>query len=175
MARDIGIPHGSKISSFIGWLEELGYVTRIDDVVTKAKAYTVKSPLSLIDFFSRYRKMDDLKLDSFELGIDRYEVMKYLKSKGVIFCLTTALSYYDEYFRDPLIDAYLPDLSVLEDVSKKMGGNVKVNFYSYDVTDKPQIRDSFKISSEIRTVIDLYCDNKAYAANTLAKRIWGNE
>ena len=109
MARDIDVPHGSKITSFIGWLEELGYVSRSYDIVTKTKAYSVKSPLSLIDFFSRYRKMEDLKLDSFELGTDRPEVMKYLKSKGAIFCLTTSLGYYDEYFRDPLLHVYLPD------------------------------------------------------------------
>lgn len=175
MARDLGIPHGYKISSFVNWLEKIGFVSKTYNSITKSKAYEVRSPAALIDFFSRHRRMADLKIDSFEIGSNHEEVISYLTKNNVIFCLTTALSYYDQYFRDPLVHAYVPNLKFIEDISKKPRGIIKVILYQYDLPDKFQIKDNRKITSSIRTIIDLYCDDKAYTTEQLIRKIWGHE
>ena len=173
MAHDLDIHFGQSVNSFVNTLKDLGHVEQTGRSQRGGRLYTVSSPVGLISFYSNFRKMK--KLDTFRLGTDRDEIIDYLAKKGAIFCLTTALSQYSSYFIDPAIYAYLPKdkQHLLEDEIKNMPkGKIVVNLYDYDEEDEIVKKNRKKITSEIRTVIDLYCDNKAHATEELVREIW---
>lgn len=174
MAKAVGIHFGKTVNDFVHWLIDLGYVERVGATQQGARSYQVVNPVGLISFYSHFRKMK--KIDTFMLGNTREEMIEYLSQRGLIFCLTTALSHHMNYVLDPAVNAYLPreKISVLiDDLSHQVRGRVTVNLYEYDIEDPDiMIKDNKKTTSKVRTIIDLYCDNKAFAAEELVKEIW---
>lgn len=173
MARDLGYQHGSRISDFVVWLETLGFVARSKNVQDRVNTYKVIAPLALIKFFSSFRHMSDLRL-SIDWGNTREEVMQHFKSQNAVFCLTTALEQYTEYVKDLAIHVYVTEDFWNEMEEKEVTGKVRVHLYTFkpyrddNVTEKKGL----KVTTPMRTLIDLYCDDKAYAAEPLIKQIW---
>lgn len=164
---------GATVNKFVRELEDLGFVAQTGSIAKGGQKYQIISPVGLISFYSKFRKMS--KLDSFTIGESRDEIMEYLDKKGTIFCLNTALSKYDTHFVDPAIYAYLPKekQGVLEDEIKNMrSGKILVNLYHYDLEDKIVEIDGKKFTSQVRTIIDLYCDKKSNQAETFIREVW---
>lgn len=111
---------------------------------------------------------------SIDMGNTRQEMIEYFKSQNAVFCLTTALEQYTEYVKDPAIHVYVIDDYWNEMQKKETTGNVRVNLYPFkpyredNVTEK----NGLKVTTPLRTLIDLYCDDKAYAAEPLIKQLW---
>jgi len=143
---------------------------------TKKPNYEVVSPVILLEYITRLRNMNDLKFGTFEIGNDRSEVKRLLSEKGSILCLSTALEDYGQYYRDPAIYAYAQDRGVLEDFlhNQTPGGKVKVVLYDYDIPDEIEIQDEIRQTSPIRTIVDMYCNNLAYAVEPLVRKVWGH-
>ena len=95
------------------------------------------------------------------------------KNNG-IFCLTTALEKYTEYVRDPAIHVYVDQDSWNDMAAQEHEGNVRVNLYSFKPYRDDNVNevDVVKFTTRLRTFIDLYCDDKAYAAEPLIKQLW---
>ena len=173
MARDLGYSHGSKISDFVVWLETLGFVTKSKNLRDRVNAYRVPAPLALIKFYSTFFRMSEIRL-SIVWGKTREEVIEYFKSQNAVFCLTTALEQYTEYVKDPAVHVYVTPEFWNEMESKEVEGNVRVHLYTFkpyrddNVTEKNGLR----VTTPLRTLIDLYCDDKAYAAEPLINQIW---
>lgn len=174
LARHLGKEDfGGLVNSFIKTLVDAGYVARTGEVQRGGRKYQVTSPVGLVGFYSKFRKMK--KLDTFIIGDSRDEIIEYLNKKGAIFCLTTALSQYSSYFTDPAVYAYLKkeDEYILEDEVKEFPkGRIVVNLYKFDLDDSIKEIEGKKITSEVRTIIDLYCENKAHEAADLVKQTW---
>lgn len=173
MARDLDLPHGSIISGFVAWLEGLGFVEKNRNAVDKVQTYTVPSPVALIKFYSTFRKMETIRL-SLDVGENRDEVMDHFKKENGVFCLTTALEHYTEYVKDPAVHVYVADDFWNEMAIKKETGKVRVYLYLFRPYREDNVveRDGLKITSPMRTIIDLFCDDKAYAADTLIRKTW---
>lgn len=173
MARDLGYKHGGSVSNFVKGLEDLRFVEKFRDHEDDALMYRVTSPVGLIRFYSNFRRMDDIRL-SLDMGESRRGAMEFFKKNNGIFCLTTALENYSEYVKDPSIHVYV-DQDYWNDMEKKESdGNVRVNLYvfkPYREDNVTEIND-LKVTTRLRTLIDLYCDDKAYAAEPLIKQIW---
>ncbi|MDE1829451.1 MAG: hypothetical protein KGI25_03920 [Thaumarchaeota archaeon] len=173
MARDLGYQHGSRISDFVVWLEKLGFVEKSKNLQDRTNAYKIPSPLALIKFYSSFRKMNEIK-HSFDWGTTKEKMIEYFKSENAVFCMTTALEQYSQYVRDPAIHVYVPPDNWNEWKDKQFEGNVRVNLYAFkpyrddNVTEK----NGLKVTTALRTLIDLYCDDKAYAAEPLVRQIW---
>lgn len=173
MSRDLGIPHGSRVSGFVTWLENLGFIEKSRNLQDRTNSYRVTSPVALIKFYSNFRKMSDLRL-SIDWGTKREEMADYFKSQNGVFCLTTALEQYTEYVRDPAIHVYVTEDFWNEMAAKEVTGSVRVHLYTFkpyredNVTEKNGLR----VTTPLRTLIDLYCDDKAYAAEPLIKQLW---
>ncbi|MEM3144044.1 MAG: hypothetical protein QXW91_05400 [Candidatus Nitrosotenuis sp.] len=173
MARDLNYPHGSRISDFVVWLEKLGFVVKSKNIQDRVNTYRVPAPLSLVKFYSAFRKMNDLRV-SVDWGTNRDQVMEYFKSQNAVFCLSTALEQYSEFVRDPAIHVYVTDEFWNEMAQKETAGTVRVHMYLFkpyredNVTEK----NGLKVTTPLRTLIDLYCDDKAYAAEPLVRQIW---
>jgi hypothetical protein len=173
MARDLGIPHGARVSGFVSWLESLGFVQKNRNLQDRTNTYVLPSPVALIKFYSNFRKMNDLRI-TIDWGSKREEMIEYFKSQNAVFCLTTALEQYSEYVKDPAINVYVTDDFWNEMAAKEVTGNVRVHLYLFkpyredNVTEK----NGLKVTTPMRTLIDLYCDDKAYAAEPLIKQLW---
>ena len=53
-------------------------------------------------------------------------------------------------------------------------GSVRVNLYVFKPYREDNVieMDRMKLTTRLRTLIDLYCDDKAYAAEPLIKQLW---
>lgn len=173
MARDLGYRHGGSISSFVNWFEELKFVEKTKDPLHRTMTYNVPSPIGLIKFYSNFRRMQNLRL-TLNMGNDRNAAVEYFKKNNGVFCLTSALEHYTEYVRDPAIHVYVDEEYWNEMSEKETEGSVRINLYVF----KPYREDNvieingMKITTRLRTLIDLYCDDKAYAAEPLIKQLW---
>lgn len=173
MARELGIPHGSRVSGFVTWLESLGFVEKSRNLQDRTNAYVVSSPVALIKFYSNFRKMNEMRL-SIDWGKTREEMIEYFKSQNAVFCLTTALEHYTEYVRDPAVHVYVTEEFWNEMQKKEVTGNVRVNLYPFKPYREDNVieKNGLKVTTPLRTLIDLYCDDKAYAAEPLIKQLW---
>lgn len=174
MARDLGWGHGEKVSSFISWLEDLKYVRRTFETRRDKPKYEVPSRAALLNFYSRHRNMADEKIESYSIGNDYNRVRKFLNDNGAIMCLTTALSFYDDNFRDPAIHVYAENKKLLDVIPKQSKGSIRVHLYDYHYADIIQKKDGFRITSPTRTIMDLFCNNLAHAAEQLMSEAWHN-
>ena len=173
MARDLGFRHGGSISGFVNWLEELKFVEKTKDTLHRTLTYHVPSPPSLVKFYCNFRKMSNLRITR-DMGTDRNAAIEFFKKNNGIFCLTTALEHYTTYVRDPAIHVYVD-----EDYWNKMNettteGSVRVNLYVFKPYREDNVIeiDGMKLTTRLRTFIDLYCDDKAYATDTLVSKLW---
>ena len=108
------------------------------------------------------------------MGEKREDAIEFFKKNNAVFCLATALEHYTEYVRDPAIHVYVDEKYWNEMSEKKTEGKVRVNLYAFKPYRKDNVTEinGKKITTRIRTLIDLYCDDKAYAAEPLIKQIW---
>lgn len=173
MARDLDIPHGARVSGFVNWLVSLKFVEKTKNRRYRLNVYRVVAPLALVKFYSNFRRMEAYRVTR-DMGTDRGKVIEYFKEKGSIFCLTTALEHYTEYVRDLAINVYVDDDFWNRMQNKESTGTVRVNMYPFKPFRKDNVieKDGLKITTKLRTLIDLYCDDKAYAAEPLVRQLW---
>ncbi|MEM4391531.1 MAG: hypothetical protein QXG67_01945 [Candidatus Nitrosotenuis sp.] len=172
MADDLGWKFGARVNSFVRWLEESKYIRKTLDPNTGKLAYEVPSRAALLGFYARFRDMSKEKLLVRKIGRDYNAVMKYLSDNGAVMCLTTALQFYDDNFRDITIHAYAENRKLMEIIPRQEEGDIQVNLYAYDFVDKTQKEKGIRITSPIRTIMDLYCNNMAYTAERLIAKEW---
>lgn len=173
MSRDLDIHHGAQISGFVNWLVDLKFIEKIRNRKQRLNVYRVTSPVALIKFYSSFRNMGTHRM-SRNWGVDRNKVIEYFKNEGGVFCLTTSLEHYTEYVRDPAIHVYVPENFWNKIQKKETSGTVRVNMYPFKPYRKDNVieKDGLQITTKLRTLIDLYCDDKAYAAEPLVKQLW---
>lgn len=173
MAKELDIKHGGKIQTFVKWLEDLKLVVRTYETKKGKATYEVPSRDALLTFYSRFRNMKNEQMErTYQIGIDRKETIQFLSDNGGIMCLTTALQFYDNYFRDPTIHVYVKDPILLAKVHSQVEGKIKVVLYNFELPDESKIVEGVNVTSPIRTIIDLYCNNMSYAAEQFIKKVW---
>lgn len=172
MADDLGWTFGEKVNSFVRWLEGFKFVRKMFDPNTGKPIYEVPSRAALLGFYSRFRDMSKEKLLTHKVGRNYESIRKYLSDNGAIMCLTTALPFYDDYFRDTIVHAYAENRKLLEIIPKQEEGDIQVNLYAYDFLDITRKEKGIRITSPTRTIMDLYCNNMAYAAEQLIPKVW---
>ena len=93
-----------------------------------------------------------------------------LKGKMAL-CLTSALSYYSDYYRDPAIYAYITDESVVGLLRGLPHGRTHIELFMEDLNDGDFVKEKgVMITNKTRTIIDLYCANKSYTAERLVEK-----
>jgi hypothetical protein len=110
---------------------------------------------------------------SFDVSLKAEDVLAMVKGKGTL-CLTSALSHYDSYYRDPAIYVYSKDEKLLEELKNAPKGLTHVVLYEDDLNGNDTVKMNGQlITSKTRTAIDLFCANKAYASEKLIRKEWG--
>lgn len=154
----------SLVNSIVNWLVYHYYVTK------RTGYYEVTAPATIFTLFTLHRKM---KPDAiFDVNLSRSTILKMIRSKGVL-CLTSALSYYDDYYRDPAIYIYLDNTKTIEELKHMPKGYTHIEIYKEDLSKDDFIKKKGQlITNKIRTIIDLFCGNKAYTVERLIKKEW---
>lgn len=154
----------SLVNRVVNWLVQRGYVRR------QKGGYELVSAGAIFSLFPIYRHMAPYA--SFDVSLSREEALRMLKPKGAL-CLTSALAFYDDYFRDEAIHAYLEDEKALEELKRMPKGFRRIELYKEDLNKEDFVKiKGKKVTDKIRTVVDLLCANKAYTAERLLKREW---
>lgn len=153
----------SLVNKVVNWLVRTGYVAK------RKGYYELTAPAAIFGLFGIYRKMAPIAV--FEVSLGSKEVMKRLGKRAAL-CLTSALSSYDDYYRDPAIYAYALDKKLIGEFAQMTKGYTRVEFYGEDLNGQDIIKNGQWKTSKVRTVIDLFCANKAYSAERLMKREW---
>jgi len=176
-----------QINKVFQWLEDNNFIEKVRKIILTnvpknlgVVRYRLTNPTGLVRATSFFRKMKNNKILELNLDLKKEDVIKYLTSKKVIFCLETALEKYDSYFRGDTVCCYIEPTSKINNIKKDLStikfGLTKVQFYSwdfqdYDINDPTNSQNYY--TTELQTIIDLFCDNKAHYTKELLKRKWG--
>ena len=154
----------SLVNRVVNWLVAQKYVAK------RTGYYELVSPSAIVGLFPLYRRMKPY--ESLDVALSAKEVLDILKGRGIL-CLVSALSYHDDYYRDPAIHVYLKDEKTLKELKSLQRGYTHIEIYREDLNgeDFTTVKGQ-KITSKTRTIIDLFCANKAYAAERLIKKEW---
>ncbi|MDO8627505.1 MAG: hypothetical protein Q7K42_03505 [Candidatus Diapherotrites archaeon] len=164
VSKKLGVSFG-RVNKIVQWLEKQKFVSRVK------RRYVLDTPVALIQLLSKYVELDFV---SFEIDFPRKELVKELKKEGVVFCLTSALEEFDSYFREIEINIYKPNENILEKLKNSKKGLTKVNVFTSNISLKENIikKNGKTVTTEIRTLIDLFSSNKAYAGEILIKKVF---
>ena len=152
----------SLVNRTVNWMVSLGYVGK------RKGYYELISPGAVFNVFPLYRQLKPTA--TFNVEVPPEEAMKMLRGRAAL-CLTSALGFYSDYYRDPAIYAYALDKKVLKDLHDLPEGGTRIEIYEEDLNPDDFIKEKGQmVTNKTRTIIDLYCANKAYAAEWLVKR-----
>ena len=165
----------SQVNMIVNWMVSLGYVGKRKGELAKAGKvgkrkgyYELISPGALFGLFHIYRQLKPYK--TFDVDLSNPKAIEILKGRAAL-CLTSALSFYDNYYRDSAIYAYVLDEKLLDDLKELPEGLTRIEIYKEDLNRDDFVRKkSILMTNKTRTIIDLYCANRAYAAERLIKR-----
>ncbi len=159
----------SQVSRVIRWLTERRHVERLHD-----GRYRVKGAASVVSAaVPYYRAMNDALVSSVAIRGSKKAAKEALVAEGGILGLESALEEHSEFFRADRVCIYheQPE-DVLRALTPSEGGILNVSVYQPDIPLEGDI-DAKRRTSKFRTVLDLSCDGKAYAAKELFEELWG--
>lgn len=160
----------------IGQVNKVTAWLRLRNLVRKESgAYVVSDAAGIVSAISVFRHMERLKSASLKLRLGKKEILGMLP-EGSVLCLDSALDFYAHAYVGNRVCAYA-DKKTAEEIAEKFAG-YEGNVSGLDVyLPVPPVtgakKGKFRITSEVRTVIDLVCDDKAYAADALFRKLWG--
>ena len=184
-ARKLGISIG-QVNKVFRWLEDNLFIERIGRKKTGGAlnrgTYGLVNPTGILRAISLFRKMKENLLFELNLDLKKEKIMEYLLDRDVIFCLESALDRYDSYFRGDTICCYVNSLVEAENIRKELSstksGIMKIRFYSWDFNNLSithELISTGNYTTEVQTMMDLFCDNKPHYTRELLKRKWGIE
>lgn len=154
----------SLVNRVVNWFVAGGTVAK------RTGYYELVSAAGIFSIFPIYRKLKPFA--TFNLELSREQVLE-LAGKDAVLCLTSALSYYDDYYRDPSIYLYTADERFLKEIINLRKGYTHVEIYLDDLHGNGITKkNGHAVTDKVRTVVDLFCNNKAYVAERLVKREW---
>lgn len=154
----------SLVNRVVNWLVDRGYVQR------REGRYELIAAAAILNLFPIYRRLKPYEI--LDVNLDRKTVLGLVKGKGTL-CLASALAFYDDYFRDQGIHVYLDDEQVIKNLRASNKGYCHIELYKNDLGESDSVKiKGLAVTSKIRTIIDLFCNNRAYAAERLVKREW---
>lgn len=163
LAKKASVSWG-QMNKVVQWLIKKSFVQ-------KDKGYELVNPTALIQLLSTEI---DVEKETFEVNVPQEAVLKWIKENKGVLCMTSALSFYSNYFRDPSITAYYSK-ELNEHLFNAQPGLTKVIIIKSNLELlKENIieKKGFLVTDEVRTIIDLFADKKAYVVEPLIKKMW---
>lgn len=170
-SKETGVSLG-LVNRVTNWLVAHHYAARQSD------GYRLIAPAALAQQFSFFRRMEQLRFASFDVELSQQEVMEVLEETKSVLCLTSALQRYSDYFRDPSLHFYA-DERVEETLRQLNPGRTRVELYRDDLEQDDDFENlqakgtkKVRVTKKIRTMIDVLCSQRAYAAERLILHTW---
>ena len=154
-----------QISKVVNWLITRNFVEKRDST------YYLLDPAGLISAFPLFRNMKELLIYRIPLRGEKEKILQHLP-KDSILCLESALETYSQYFRSSRICIYHTQPPKIKQLFKPYtGGILDLEVYQPDLDIQKDVKQG--VTSKLRTVIDMTCDGKTYAAKDLFEQLWG--
>jgi len=154
----------SLVNRVVNWFLARGYIAK------RPGYYELVSPAAIFSIFPLYRKLKPYGV--IDVDMPKEQLFALLGGKAKL-CLTSALSYYDNSYRDPALCIYLDNSEILSKLKQLPKGYLHIELYKEDLSSEDfVIKNGVPITTKARTVIDLFCANKAYSTEHLIKREW---
>ncbi|MDI6859943.1 MAG: hypothetical protein QMC85_05565 [Methanocellales archaeon] len=159
-----------QINSVTHWLLSRNFIEKT------TRRYSVIDPAGIISIFPLFRSMKELLIKTIPVRGSTGDIIDNTP-KGSVLCLDSALERYSPYLRTDRVCIYSRDIKKVTEVfAPYSGGKTVLHIYKPDMEFETDIvKDKIEITTKLRTVIDLACDNKIYAAKDLFKELWGLE
>lgn len=168
--------HPQQVSTVVRWLQEHQHVTRRGS----DGRYEVAQPASLVvAVFPYQRVMARSLVGTVNVRSSTEEVSRILTREGGTLCLESALTVHSEFYRPDRVAVYHPrPRKLLEKITVNEGGLLPVSVYEPDIpvkgdVEEPDATSPLRRTARFRTLVDLVCDNRAYAAKDLFWSLWG--
>lgn len=165
-----------QVSRTVRWLVEHQHVVRRPE----DGRYEVVRPAALVlAMFPYQRVMSRSLVGATRTDRSKRDALRLLVKEGAIPCLETALEAYSQYFRADRVAVYHPaPRKLLARLTPNEGGLLPVEVYSIDIplegdVEGPDASGPFRRTGRFRTLVDLTCDNRTYAAKDLFHALWG--
>ena len=154
-----------QISKVVNWLITRNFVEK------RESNYYLLDPAGLISVFPLFRNMKELLVYRIPIRGEKEKILDYLPD-GSILCLESALDRYSRYFRSSRICIYHEQPEVVKRLFEPYsGGILDLEVYRLDMDVQKDVEHG--VTSRLRTVIDMTCDGKTYAAKDLFEQLWG--
>lgn len=158
-----------RMNEVVQWLESKNFVEKKD------KGYELVDPAGLVSLFPLYREMNSLLVKKLPLRLSKKQIMERLPKKTVL-CMDSALQFFSGYWHSDRVCIYAEENTALKKIEKEFmpltGGNTFLWVFKPDIAPETRKEKGFTITSKLRTLIDLACDNKSYYAKDLYKQLW---
>ena len=165
------------------------------------EVYRLDNPTGLLRTISLFRSMPRLRQFTLSVDVPREKLISDLARRPVVFCLGTALERYSRFYRADEVSFYaFPGASgrgvdaIRRDLTASKEGITRATCYALptkvhgrreEVADPRgalKVLQSFGFAEKAQdgyfttraqTVVDLFCDGKAFASRDLLKEMWG--
>lgn len=159
----------AQANRMVQWLMDKRHAERGSDGL-----YRVKGAAGLVSSLLPYqRSMGDALVREVNVRAPKDEVEEVLVDEGGVLCLESALEEQSEFFRGDRVCAYHEDPAGLADgLRPSQGGVLPVAIYKPDIPLRGDVEEGRR-TTRFRTVVDMACDGKLYAAKDLVQDLWG--
>lgn len=159
----------SQANRIVRWLVDKGHAERGRDGL-----YRNRAPVGIItSVFPYQRTTDDALAAKLKVRGSKQEVKEALVDAGGVLCLESAAEEYGEFFRADRVCVYHENPEQLVDgLRPHEGGVLPVWIYTPDIPLDGDVEEDRR-TARFRTVVDLACDGKLYAAKDLIEELWG--
>lgn len=168
----------------------------------KRDVYVLTNPTGLLRAVSLFRDMNRFRLFTMAVDTPREDLLSDLRERYVIFCLGTALERFSKFYRSDEVSFYAIGGAgrgradeLRETLASRKEGITRLACYSLDTRthgrrEREDVRPREAIdrltrrgfaektpkgvfTTKVQTVVDLFCDGKAFAARDLLRELWG--
>jgi hypothetical protein len=165
----------AQTSRVVRWLMAHGHAERQPD-----GRYRARGAAGLVASALPYQRvMADSLYAVLRLRATPEDISRRICDASGVLCLETALASYSRFFRADRVAAYHSDPeSLVRMLRAEEGGLLPVAVYwpdlalDGDIVDLPE-SPGLRATSRFRTVLDLSCDGKVYAAKEVLEELWG--
>ena len=166
----------SQVSSLVRWLEAHQHVRRRKE---DGRFETVQPASLVLAIYPYQRTMGRTLTGTLKVRGNPEEVSRILSNEGATLCLESALAQYSQFFRAERIAVYhRKPRKLLSELAPSEGGVLQVAVYEPDIPLKGDVEEPgpsvpLRRTTRYRTLVDLVCDNRSYAARDLFQELWG--
>lgn len=159
----------SQANRLVRWLMDKDHAERGRD-----GRYRARGAVGVVSSVLPYqRTMSDAMTHSLKIRGSKRDVKEALVEAGAILCLESAAEEVSEFFRADRVCVYHEKPDILADrLRPHEGGALPVAIYEPDIPLDGDVEEGRR-TTKFRTIVDLACDGKLYAAKDLIEDLWG--